>query len=1006
MRRWTIGVLIPLLDGFYFGDIIWGISLSAKQYNVDVIVMTTTVYNSASVRIDFDFHVGWDLVDAWIVVADAVKEEYLIALSQLGKPIISVVKSYNNVGTFLVKCDNQGSTTVSTKHLIDLGHRVIAFVGVLSNPDILERFEGYKDALQQSGISFNEQLVYEYWSGEEAVQAMRVSSLGLQATAIVVATDNTAVSMVNELQQRGIRVPEDIAIVGFDDSAIARTCKPTLTTVRQPIIDLGLTAMNRVVQVLTDKLSSPDTILLPAKFIPRESSGSKQIDVSNNDQTFSWSNIQDDELEKLIDAHHQLGLNLIDSKDLSWLRWTNQHWGCLGLWDGSPTVPDSKIIIERTFSLNEDLLLPEIGTALRIEQFPTLPTMEKLLGSDVIHFAVVQPVYSDTRNWGFLVTVGPVNERLLRGYDTRQLPALVGIMNEHKVLLNDLHLREASNWALVAKLEIVSRTTNDGVYDLDLGTNEMEWIAGIENILGVEKDELPNKAEDFIAYIHPDDLPHVLKAWDEHFNMRKPFNLDIRMLRIDEYIWVTSSGEALFDKLGIPLRFIGSITNIHKRKLAEEQIQYLAYRDPLTGLANRRFFYDKLTESITTALEYDTRIAILVIDLDHFKEVNDSFGHDIGDMLLKYVAEILEKHIGSKGLVGRIGGDEFMVMVTGIQLDDELQLVTNRILTNLQQPMINSGHEVYATVSIGVSWYPDNGMDIYSLIKMADTAMYRAKRQGRNRAQTYLTSIDLGAQDRLTIANNLRKAVNNMLDFHMYYQPQLDLKTNKLIGMEALIRWFYPAECGIPPGVFIPMSEENGLIIPVGNWVLREACQQLKTWEHEATSDLIMSINISANQLLQADFVANVDQIIADTGINPEQLCFEITEIATLQNIDFSLLVLNQLLDRGIQIALDDFGIGYSSILLFKLLPLKVIKIDRSFIGELSQPHNTAIVTAIIAMSKSLDMRVIAEGVETLEQLELLRDMGCDAYQGHITSPAISAEHFEAVFLKDLLKNQ
>jgi diguanylate cyclase (GGDEF)-like protein/PAS domain S-box-containing protein len=999
--RWTIGVLTPLLDGFYYGDMIWGISRGAKLHSLNVMAVTTATYKSSGESLNYNERIGWDRVDVWIIVANAVSADYARMLSQTGKPIVTVANRYPGIAAHVVQCDNRGGAAQSTRHLIELGHRSIAFVGDASIPDFKERFEGYRDALHQSGIPYDERLFYNVYVGEEG--ARRLIADGMPATAVVAAADWQAAAMMDVFRKYGIRIPDDVAVIGFDDGGIARNCKPTLSTVRQPIIDLGFMAANCAVQALSDRerAESPGATLIPARLILRESSGSGMNDLSANEQTLTWDDIPADELEELIESHYQIMLSVINTKDLSWLRWTSQHWGCLGLWSANSDGGERLLAIDKTFSARGGPL-PPVGEMFREEQFPPLPALPTDPSSDRVDLVVVQPVYSNHHDWGWIATIGPVSERMLRSYETRKLPPMIGIINENTALVEDLSRRESMNASLVEKLEIVSRTSNDGVYDCDLVAGRIEWITGIEHILGSSKGELPHRIEDLEGMVHPEDSARVGQAWKKSIEQRRPFKIEFRLKRRNDYIWVVSAGEALFDSAGRPERFIGSVTDITERKRAEEQIQYLAYHDSLTGLANRRFFYEKLTEAIRNSRSHQAKIAVMLIDLDKFKIINDSLGHDMGDLLLQHVSRKLVDLIGGQGLVARIGGDEFMVMMPDVGTKHEAERMACEIVELLQQPFNIDGIDLYATASLGLCWFPDNAQDIGSLIKMADTAMYRAKHRGRNRAESYYSSMDADMNDRLLLESRLRKAAASMTGFTLYYQPLIEIGTGRMLGMEALLRW-QDAEGGdISPKNFIPVAEENGLIVPIGNWALREACRQWKAWEAEGVEvgGLAISVNLSAAQLQQADLLLEVDRIVSDTGIAPERICFEITETAALQNLDYSVGVLRELALRGFRIALDDFGTGYSSLSLVKQLPIHTIKIDRTFVGDIGDRDNAAIVSAIIAMSKSLGLTVLAEGVETEEQLSMLRRMGCDAYQGYLSSKPVPAEEIKRMFAK------
>jgi diguanylate cyclase (GGDEF)-like protein/PAS domain S-box-containing protein len=1123
MKRWTIGILTPFVDGNYYGDVMWGLSREAKLHEVRLVSYITYLGDHSGNRIPYSVQVGWDLPDAWIIVADAVTMEYANELAvRTGKPIIAIANQPLDGSAYTIQCDNRGSMRAATEHLVSLGHARIAFIGDPGNSDLLERFEGYRDALKDAGLPYDEKLHRSTWSGGEA--AAYYAAIGMPCTAIVAGTDTIAIDLIQQLQERGYRIPEDLAVVGFDDIGAASKCEPSLTTVRQPTIDMGSIALRRAVEVLAGVQQPLVATRIPAKLIVRESSGSGVVDLSPNDQTLSSKPLNEANLEQMVEAQHLIGRSVINADDLSWLRSTNQHWGCLALWmEESGTSEHGKsLVIDRATSLNGDPL-PELGERVQERQFPPLDMLPIMHDRERADMAIVQVVYNDTQFLGFIVTVGPINDRLLRGFEIRKMPNLLGVIHERRVLLADLQAREASNSALLSKLEIVSRTSNDGVMEIHLGEGRIEWIAGIEHILGIPREGLPTSVPDFIALLHPEDFPRVREVWRNHLQDREPYEVEFRLRSASHYVWVFTAGEAIFQGEA-PVRLIASITDIHSRKqaesallaseekyrdffnhmpimilsldeaflitdanpnwleamgckleqvvgrdcidyltaesgqrwteqwrnnesraegamdmelqwvtangriieglvnckyfadldghrtyltvrdvtdrkIAERQIHELAYQDPLTGLANRRFFYEELERAIVLAQAERGKFAMMMIDLDHFKIVNDSLGHDVGDRLLYAVADVIRSEVDGSGLVSRIGGDEFMVLITDAGHAGEVEALAERILMQLQQPFELEGQSLYITASVGLSWYPANGTELTELVKMADTAMYRAKQQGRNRKITYSASMGHGVSDQLALGNKLRRAAQDMSEFRLYYQPQYDMQDGRMIGVEALIRWVNPEWGMIPPDQFIPLAEDNGLIVPIGEWVMAEACRQLKLWEETGQGGLIMSLNISGKQLQQADFLAMVDRIVTESGVDPRAVCFEITETTALRNMEMSSAVLNELLQRGFLIALDDFGTGYSSLSVLNRLPLRVIKIDRSFVsGMESNEQNTAIIMAILAMSRSLKLAVLAEGVETDRQLQLLKTLGCDAYQGYLKSRPLPPEELEQLW--------
>jgi len=446
--------------------------------------------------------------------------------------------------------------------------------------------------------------------------------------------------------------------------------------------------------------------------------------------------------------------------------------------------------------------------------------------------------------------------------------------------------------------------------------------------------------------------------------------------------------------------YIGSFTDISERKQAAQKIEYLANHDHLTNLPNRFSLMERLSQALGQAKRSTSHLAVMFIDLDHFKNINDSLGHHIGDMLLFHVAARLSESVRSADIVGRLGGDEFVVVLPQIQSGIDSVHIANKIQQAMSQTFRIGGHDLHITASIGISVFPHDGETIEEMMKNADLAMYSAKAKGRNNYQFFMQEMNSTAQERLLIEKNLRAAINRE-EFLLHYQPQIEAITGRVVGVEALVRWQHPQYGLVPPDMFIPIAEETGLILPIGIFVLNTACRQLTAWLSEGLPPIRMAVNLSARQFKQDNLPRLVAEVIAESGIDPHLLELEITESVAMDNPEETILHLRRLREMGIELSIDDFGTGYSSLSYLKLFPANRLKIDRSFVQDIeTDSDDAAIAAATIALAHKLGKEVIAEGVETEGQLSFLKDQQCDIIQGYFFSRPLPAAEL-AQFLRN-----
>ena len=440
-----------------------------------------------------------------------------------------------------------------------------------------------------------------------------------------------------------------------------------------------------------------------------------------------------------------------------------------------------------------------------------------------------------------------------------------------------------------------------------------------------------------------------------------------------------------------PPVFVAIIQDITERKHAEDRLNYMAYYDTLTGLPNRQLLRDRLQQTMIEADRSGRVAAVMLLDLDRFKFINDTLGHEAGDMLLKGVAERLTTCVRHGDTVARLGGDEFTVLLANVAQVDDVAFVTKKILEGFAQPFLIAGRELFVSPSIGITLYPHDDRDIDNLLKNADAAMYHAKESGRNTFQFFTAELNERASQRLEMETALRHALERN-EFLLHYQPLMDLKTGQLKGVEALLRWQHPQRGLVPPLDFIPLAEETGLIVPIGEWVLRTACAQAMAWHAAGFCGLQMAVNISSRQFQQHNLAALVTTVLNETGLEPQCFNLELTESVLMRNVDAAIVAMGELDAAGVGFSIDDFGTGYSSLSYLKRFPIDILKIDRSFVRDITtDPDDAAIVTAIMAMAHTLGIEVVAEGVETEEQIAFLRAHGCDVMQGYYFSKPVDA---------------
>jgi diguanylate cyclase (GGDEF)-like protein len=572
----------------------------------------------------------------------------------------------------------------------------------------------------------------------------------------------------------------------------------------------------------------------------------------------------------------------------------------------------------------------------------------------------------------------------------------------HRRALLALHESEA-RYALAA------RGTNDGLWDWDLRSGQVYYSPRWKEMLGFEDAQIGQGAEEWLGRLHCDDLPRVMTALDNHRSGLTPqFDCEYRILdRNNIYRWMHSRGLAINDDSGRAVRMAGSQTDITSGKVA----------DALTGLPNRVLFMDRLTLALERLRRDPANLfAVLFLDLDGFKTVNDSLGHRAGDQLLVAVARRLERtvrstdsvaHLGPEQTIARLGGDEFTILLDRLGTSGNATIAVERLMSALAAPFDLCGKEVFVGASVGIALGRCEYESPEDILRDADTAMYSAKAQGKARFAIFDDTMRAKVVARLQLENDLRRAVEQR-EFRLQYQPILSLESNRIVGFEALLRWEHPHCGGIDPAEFIPIAEETGLIMPIGHWVLQEACRQMSEWHATFATDppLRVAVNLSSKQFVQSDLVEQIELVLVETGLPPSCLELEITETSLIENAQSASAVLARLRDLGVQVSIDDFGTGYSSLSYFQKFTVDTVKIDRSFVRQMGSSESQEIVQAIVTLAHNLKLSVIAEGVETEAERGRLQALDCDYVQGYYYSKPVDSQAAAALMASDVAEHE
>jgi diguanylate cyclase (GGDEF)-like protein/PAS domain S-box-containing protein len=707
-----------------------------------------------------------------------------------------------------------------------------------------------------------------------------------------------------------------------------------------------------------------------------------------------------------------------DPRSLQWLERTPVRAGCLGLWSEAPgelapgADPTLAIVgaFDREAGTDSHRRRPGLDETVAASAFPPVQLLE-LADEAVEDVVFVLPVKVRSSDWGLLSIVGEIDSKVASGRETlNQWAALLTVALDHQANLASLEeQREKVERSYVRERGLVeeirlseeryalaAEAASGGLWDWDLVNDVVFYSARWIALLECPGDAIGNTSEDWFGRVHPDDLASLLSAIEEHLVGRSSaVELEHRIRRGDgSYLWVLCRALVIRGVDDVPIRMVGSLTDVHERKELESQLRHAALYDPLTGLPNRTLFLDRLRVTMTRASRHsDHRFAVLFLDLDGFKLVNDSLGHLLGDALLSSVAERISADLRPSDTASRFGGDEFAILLDDITSPHNPVAVAERLQDRLARPFHVGGHEIFVTASIGIASSSTGYQSAEDVLRDADTAMYRAKATEKGTHAIFDSGMHTRAVSRLRVEAEFRQAIDGG-QLRLYYQPIVAIRTGRALAFEALVRWEHPTRGLLGPAEFLPIAEETGLIVPMGRWILKEACRQIAEWKRAgAPEDLRVSVNVSNKQFWHGGLLEDVQQCLREADLEPRNIALEITETVVMHNADLAERMLMDLHESGFALHIDDFGTGYSSLQALHRFPIEALKVDRSFVWGLgTDPRSTELVRTIAMMARNLGVDVIAEGIETEDQRRRVERLGCAYGQGYLFSRPVPGD--------------
>lgn len=1105
----TVLVLTPGLGGYYFGELLAGLSREVAGSGGRLVLVKTPDPDAPGEErgetVDFVTPVAWSEVDGAVVVKAAVGASYLKQLREDGKAVVLASTQLTDFEAPTAMPNNHEGTFTAVEHLIGHGHTRIGFVGCLVEQDVRDRYAAYLEALEIHNLTLDTRLVF--WASDNAQAGGVMAARDLLAsphrpTALMIATDRNAIGLMRTLTDAGLDVPRDLAVVAFDNIDAGSFSAPTLTSVNQRFDEVGALAgrlvlaqmrgetvpytaftspsgvlavrnscgcaadapslphggdewmLNASPELLRDELqdvlsgalltcagvidspqraavlttvreaerllqegddvtsaeigsltrslrqltSRPDTLrrITAALIEYVERVGTSGATVEGGPSPGAAARIaaplwrlqagaflrQSESTEAALEEQYVVDAGLIDPgrrdpRHLDWLAGTHVSAGVLALWDDGPSSGRLRIV----GSYDPRAVLPNLlGTVTTPQSFPPTALIGSAQPSDR-GVCMVIPVRTKGRDWGMLAVVGAIDTTTAR--ETYQHWAALLCAS-----LESARLQEAVR-ASEERYSLMTRATNDGLWEWEASSGKVYLSDRCYVLLGLDPGPEAEHLAQWQALVHPEDRDAMDRGMRAAVLGRfETVSSEYRLRTANgSYRWMLARAIGVRSEMGPVKRIVGSLSDIHERRSLEDQLRENALYDVLTGLPNRRLFIDRLERSVALWQRSGTPFAVIFLDLDGFKLINDSLGHQMGDRVLTEVGTRIQGELRAVDTGARFGGDEFAILLHDLS-DASVLMVTQRIQASIAEAMdLEDGHEVSIRASLGIATSAIEYASADDVLRDADRAMYHAKATERRTVSVFDTAMHARAVSQQNLQTELRRALREK-QFEVRYQPIVNLASGRTDRFEALVRWRHPDRGLLLPEEFLTVMQEVGLIVPLGQWIIDEVCRQLAAWGPEVLS---VSINISDREFWHNGLLTQVLQSVQRHQITPDRLTLEITEDVIMRSPEVALGIMRRLHDAGLSLHIDDFGTGYSSLEMLHRFPVDALKIDRSFIRSLPTENRSGeVVRTIVAMGRALGLAVVAEGIETEAQLTFLREIGCATGQGFLFMPAVT----------------